>query len=307
MSLSGNILATVSYFDALDHPLSSFEVWKHLTVPDDGNPDPVRLGEVVSALDGEDLRGKLSFRDGFYSLPGREGLVPKRIRLEKVSAAKLSRLRRLASLLSFVPFVRMIGITGSLGMRRGDVSSDWDFFVVLKAGRIWTGRTLLTVFLHGIGKRRHGRFEKDRACLNYFVTDDNLTVSTEDLYSANEYRHMIPVLGEETFRSFEPRNRWIARFRPNFLPTEPLPLWYVPDSAAAASVRRFLERMLDSDALEAWLGGWQRKKIMRNPKTRIDGGYIEASDKELIFLPHPHGPEIYEKFRQRFGESRLGR
>lgn len=305
MSLSGNILTTVAYYDALDQPLSSFEIWKHLTVADGDGADPVSLGEVAAALDGKDLRRKLSLRDGFFTLPGREDLVARRIRLEKVAVAKLFRVRRLASVLRFVPFVRMIGITGSLAMKRGTADSDWDFFVVLRAGHIWAGRTVLTALLHAIGKRRHGRYEKDRACLNYFVTDDHLVIPTEDLYSANEYRFLIPILGRETFAGFEARNRWIARFKPNFLATEVLPSWYVSDTARAAAVRSFLERHLGSGAIESWLGRWQRRKILRNPKTRVAGGHIEASDRALIFLPRPHGPKVYEKFRTRLGESRL--
>ncbi|MEI7749678.1 MAG: hypothetical protein WCJ25_01600 [Candidatus Moraniibacteriota bacterium] len=307
MSLSGNIIATLAYYDAFDQPLTAFEVWKHLTVEDvDGEKsEPVSLGDVVSALDGKDIRGRIAFWDGFFFLPGREHLVPLRIGTEKIAVAKLRRIRRLATALRLVPFVRMIGVTGSLAMKKGNSDSDWDFFVVLRAGRIWTGRTLLTGFLHLIGRRRHGNHTKDRACLNYFVTEDRLTIPTEDLFSANEYTFLIPLYGRETFQRFELKNRWIARLKPDFLPTEALPLWYVRDTDEARSFRTVLERIFDSDRLEAWLGEWQKKKILRNPKTGNEGGHIEASDQALVFLPDPHGPRVYEKFRKRLGEIRL--
>lgn len=308
MSLSGNILATLAYYDALDQPLTAFETWKQLIVaePGAGRQAPVSLGDVAAALDERDLRKRIAYRDGFFCLPGREDLIPRRIIEEKTASAKLKRVRRLARYLRFVPFVRMIGLTGSLAMKKGKPESDWDFFVVLRKGRIWTGRTALTGFLHLIGKRRHGRHTKDRACLNYFITDDRLGIATEDLFSANEYVSVIPLVGGDTFRRFELKNRWIAGLKPDFRLIGPFPYWYVPDSDRATSVRGFLERLSDSDRLESWLRGWQRKKIMRNPKTAVEGGRIEATDQALIFLPHPHGPEIHEKFRRRFGELRLG-
>jgi hypothetical protein len=307
MSLSGNILATIAYHDALDRPLTAFEVWKYLIVEDReaAKQEPVSLGEVAAALDDRDMRERIDCRDGFFVLSGRENLIGNRIRAEKVAVSKLRRVRKLGKILRLVPFVRMIGITGSLAMKKGATDSDWDFFVVLRAGRIWTGRTILTGLLHILGKRRHGSYTKDRACLNYFVTDDHLVIPTEDLYSANEYSMLVPLFGRETFIRFELRNRWIAALKPNFLPTEALPSWYVAETPKTISMRSRFERLVDSETLEMWLGKWQKEKILRNPKTATEGGHIEATDDALIFLPNPHGPVIYERFRKRLGEIRL--
>ncbi|NTW29971.1 MAG: hypothetical protein HGB34_02415 [Candidatus Moranbacteria bacterium] len=309
MSLSGNILSTIAYHDALDRPLTAFEVWKHLIIDDreSASPGSYRLGDVVSALGETDMRTRIASCDGFYVLPGREFLADRRIRAEKVAVAKLHRVRRLARTLRLVPFVRMIGITGSLAMKSGTTESDWDFFVVLRFGRIWIGRTVLTVYLHLLRKRRHGERTRDRVCLNYFVTDDHLVIPTEDLYSANEYSFLIPLLGKETFRRFELRNRWIAKMKPDFLPTETMPLWYVPESDGSSFIRAVFERVLGFDVLEAWLGKWQKAKIMRNPKTKTEGGHIEATDQALVFLPCPHGPSVYETYRKRLGDIRLKR
>ncbi len=306
MSLSKNLLATVAYYDALDYPLTAFEAWAHLVRMDEQDErSAIRLGEVVSALSGNDLPGAVVFQDGFITLSGRESLIRSRIRLEKVSSAKLKRIRRLARLLSFVPFVRMIGVTGSLAMKKGGRESDWDLFVVLRSGRIWLGRTLLTGFLHVIGKRRHGEFHRDRACLNYYVADDSLEISTKDLFSAHEYRFLIPVVGADVFRRFELKNRWIGRFKPEFRQTELLPLWYRREPGASLFVRQLLENGLDFPFLESWLSSWQKKKIARNPKTSIHGGRIEATDQALIFLPEPRGPRVFERFMRTWAEFRI--
>ncbi len=308
MSLSKDILATLSYYDALDTPLSAFEIWQRLIPadPDGQSSEAVPIGEIVRALDMPDLSARIRSRDGFFFLPGRDALIPDRIHSSKVAVSKLKRIRRLARALRLVPFVRMVGVTGSLAMRRGYPGSDWDFFVVLRAGRIWTGRTVLTASLQLIGKRRHGKYRRDRACLNYFITDDRLEIPTHDLFSANEYTRIIPLFGRETFRRFELQNRWIAGMKPNFRPTELVSVWSVRDARRLREFRDIVERTIDAEWLERWLAGWQKRKIMRNPETKRPGGWIEVTDQALVFLPNPHGPRVYERFRKRFGELRLG-
>ncbi len=161
------------------------------------------------------------------------------------------------------------------------------------------GRTVLTGFLHLIGKRRHGRKISNRACLNYFVTDDNLEITTKDLYSAHEYRHLIPLLSFPLFQIFELKNRWIKKYQPNFSLTALPNLWLVREGARAKRIRNAIEWGLDFFEREKWLGSWQKKKIARNPKTHMEGSLIEATDRALVFLPRPRGPIVFEEFKKR--------
>jgi hypothetical protein len=305
-SLNRLIRLTLAYSDVFGMPLSGFEVWKHLLVPE-GNGEgkwraKYRLNEVLCALEEEVRAGRVAERDGFYMLPGRESLVMKRQEEDKVSSARLKRVRRLALLLRYVPFLRMVGVTGSLALKQSGKESDWDLFVVLKSGSIFTGRTIVTGFLHLIGKRRHGVLVKDRACLNYFVTEDGFEIGTKDLFSAHEYRFLIPIFGFHAFQRFERKNHWISRFKVNALPTEVAPLWEVRDTLFSQRTRLFGEALLSHGALEHWLARWQKEKIRRNPKSALPGGLIEVSDTALIFLPKPRGPKVFEQWKKRAGE-----
>ncbi len=300
--LGKNITATVAYYDVMDFPLTSFEIWKHLIEHD--REQPKLLGgasyrEVWDILHSEQLAEKIQEQNGFYFLPGREALVTERIRRDKLSVQKLKRMRRLVRILTIVPYLRMIGATGSLSMKHGAEGSDWDMFVVLRSGKIWIGRTLLTLFLHVIGKRRHGKKISNRACLNYFVTDDHLEISTKDLFSAHEYRYLIPLSSFGMFQIFELKNRWIKEYKPNFslslLPNR----FLVPIHPRVLSIRTAVERVLDRLDLEAWLGSWQSEKIKRNPKTHLEGSLVEVSERSLVFLPRPRGPIVFEQFKKR--------
>jgi hypothetical protein len=297
-----NIVATVTYYDVMDFPVTAFEIWKHLLEHDrDGHGlnRPVSLGEIWQLLHSSQFSGRIAEQNGFYFLPGRAALIERRIQSEKLSVEKLKGMRRLARILQGVPYVRMIGATGSLAMKHGEQGSDWDMFVVLRSGRIWMGRTVLTGFLHLIGKRRHGHKISNRACLNYFVTDDNLEIATKDLYSAHEYRYLIPLFSFPLFQIFELKNRWIKQYQPNFSLTMLPNLWLVQEGARAKRIRSALEQVLDFFNLEEWLGSWQKEKIARNPKTHLEGSLIEATDRALVFLPRPRGPVVFEKFKER--------
>ncbi len=298
--LSKDILDTLAYYDVLRFPLTGFEVWKHLlTLSDEARPSS--FFEVMTALRVECARGVIMEENGFYLLPGREFLVRERIRKEKLSVAKLKRVKRLARLIRRIPYVRFVGATGSLSLKHGDIGSDWDLFVVLRSGRIWTGRVLLTSVLLLLGKWRHGKCVRNRACLNYFLTDRNLEIGTKDLFSAHEYRFMIPLFGYVLFQKFELKNRWIAKFKPNFSLSEIPTLWSLPEGVGTARFRDRLEYWCDFVHAEVSLARWQKAKIARNPKTRWEGSYIEASERALIFLPRPRGPRVYEAFKARLG------
>ena len=300
--LNKNILAVITYSDVLNMPLTGFEIWKHLIAysRDNGLCDqPCSLGDVQKLLLSGQLSGKIEEKNGLYFLCGHSGLVERRISAEKLSVKKLKRMRSLVRFIAYLPYVRMLGVRGSLAMQNGEKGSDWDVFVVLRAGKIWMGRTMLTGFLHLIGKRRYGKKIYDRMCLNYFVTEDNLEIGTKDLFSAHEYRFLIPLLNFPLFQIFELKNRWIREYKPNYSQTIIPHAWSIPETASSRRIRAVLEGFFDNFHLEKWLASWQREKIRHNPKTSLEGSLIEANDRALIFLPHPSGPRIFQAFKER--------
>lgn len=294
------VLTTLAYYDALEYPLTEFEVWKHLIADKgDGISDTPALGQVAAAIDGLVESGAIWRTNGFIVLPGRQILVAERIRSEKYSVGKIKRAARLVRGIAWVPFIRMIALTGSLSMKRADHDSDWDLFVVLSRGTIWRGRTLLSLVLQFIGKRRHGRHIENRACLNHFVTDGSLEIVMQDYFSASEYRFMYTFLGRDTERHFELVNRWIARIKPSYQPTEIPNLWLHEASPSVLKIQASLEHIFSWCEWEGILSRWQKKKIERNPKSQTPGAFIVANDEVLIFLPHPKGPVVFDRFKER--------
>lgn len=302
--LSKKILVTLVYYDILDYPLTSFEIWKYLMAVNDGqgtinNEEQITLADIVKGLEDDKLKKYIEEYRGFYFLTGRKNLVAQRLERNKISEWKFKKIRRTVWWLRLVPFVKMAAVTGRVAAKNATGKSDLDLLVVLGENRIFTGRLLVTLLVHVLGRRRYGDKVADRICLNYFLTDRALEISSHDIFSAHEYSFMVPVFGEEIFREFQKDNYWIAELKPNFAPDRIFGLKMMPDSTGAARIRRFGESLLDSDKLERRLKKWQMDRIISDPRTYQKGSGVSAGSDALVFLPEPQGPRVYEKFRER--------
>jgi hypothetical protein len=262
----------------------------------------VTLAQVSAHLLGKNLNEYVEHAAGFYFLKGRKDLISQRISNNKISTSKIKKLQKIIWWLRMIPFVRMIGITGALAMKNARTASDWDLIIVLKYGKIWTGRTLVTAFLHFFKKRRHGSKVSDRVCLNYFVTDESLEVITKDLFSANEYMFLFPLYGYDVYKKFQIRNKWIRNMKPSYGLDELSPLKTISDSYVSKKIKKIGEIIFSANWIENALKAIEKKRIMNNPKTHQEGSLVYANDDALVFLPNPHGPIIFEKFKEKIEE-----
>ena len=327
--ISKNILQTIVYYDVLNFPLTVFETWKYLIAE-----NSCTLGEVVEALDSDELKNHIEEFRGFYFLKGRKDLVARRIQCDKNSAVKFEIAEKAARWLKYIPFVRMIAVTGTLAMKNCEKSSDIDFFVILEKGRIFTGRLLATLVVHLLGKRRYGKKIKNRICLNYFATTGSLEIQRQDLFAANEYSFIYPIFDsfchsresgnpkkneyhiaagsrvkpgmtkKSVFCQFcETNAEWIKKIKPNWEVPELKPArYFVESSKFSSSIQKAGESLINlfwGDRIESWLKDMQIKRIRRNPLTNKPGAYIEYSDENLIFLPEPQGLRIEEEWQRR--------
>jgi hypothetical protein len=309
--LSKNIFQTIAYYDILNFPLTSFEVWKYLLAE-----DKFSLGEIVEVLDSGELKNCIEEFHGFYFLKSRHDLVARRIQNDKNSIVKFEIAERVAWWLRFVPYVRMAAVTGTLAMKNCERNSDIDFFVVLEKGRIFTGRLLVTLIVHLFGLRRHGKKIKNRICLNYFITTDNLEIQRQDMFAANEYSFIYPIFacpnrdakrggrGHNVFQKFcEVNVNWIKKFKPNWSVPDLKPARYIVEhSRISSSIQKLFENLINmmrGDRIEAWQKRRQIARIKRNPLTNKPGAYIEYNDKNLIFLPDPQGVRVEKEWQKR--------
>lgn len=300
--LQRNIIATLTYYNVIDYPMTAFEIWKYLTRfgTDDLEGEEFSLADVFRELEKDDLGKFIEECKGFYFIKGRKKLVDQRISRNKIAEKKFNTLLRIVKILRFAPFVKMIAVTGRLAMKNSEKSSDLDVLIVIKEGKIFAGRTMVTLISHLMGKRRYGRKIASRLCLNYFVSENSLEINLKDLFSSSEYFFMFPVFGFDVFEKFQASNLWIKKYKPNFSQDAIPNLKMVEDNFFSKRIRRAGEFVLNFDFIENWLKKWQTARIMRDPRTHRLGSIVIANSDMLIFLPDPQSPKIFEKFKKDF-------
>jgi hypothetical protein len=297
-----NILATLAYYDVMNYPMTSFEIHKYFTnfsqQSEAENLQPDLLA-IISALESEKLKKFIEEYRGFYFLKGRKNLVEQRICRNKIAERKFKILLRTVRWLRFIPYVRMLAATGSLAMKNTESQSDLDLLLVLKHGKIFTGRTLVTLAVQLLGKRRHGEKIANRICLNYFITEKSLGINLKDAFSASEYAFIFPLFGFDVFQKFQEANLWIKNYKPNFCADDIANLKLLPDTRITKFVRGIGEKIFSFNFIEQFLKSWQTKRIANDPRTHKAGSMIIANDEMLVFLPEPQSPEVFEKFKEK--------
>jgi hypothetical protein len=303
--LTQKIITTLAYYDAMDYPMTAFEVWKYLIshnaqqVTHNTKEEEISLLDIIKELENEDVKKHIDQFRGYYFLKGIEGLVKQRLERNKIAEQKFKTTRHIVKWLRLVPYIRMVAATGTLAMKNTQKKSDLDLLIVLKHGHIFTGRTLVTGLVHFLGVRRYGDKISNRICLNFFITDESLEISLKDLFSANEYSFIWPLFDQGIFRKFQEANKWIENFKGNFQPNV-LPNLKMPgDNFGIKMIRKIGETILSFSFLEKWLKNWQIQRIAKDPRTHLAGAMVMADDNALIFLPEPQGPEIFLKFKEK--------
>lgn len=300
--LEKNILASLAYYDVMGYPMTSFEIHKYFTKfgqPNEAEDGQVDLLEIINVLESEKLKKFIEEYRGFYFLKVRKNLVEQRLERNKIAESKFKILLKTARWLRFIPFVRMIAATGSLAMKNTESQSDLDILVVLKRGKIFTGRTMVTLAVHLLGRRRYGNKITNRICLNYFITEKSLEINLKDAFSASEYSFIFPLFGFSVFQKFQEENNWIKNYKPNYRADDIPNLKLLPDTPAAKTFRQIGEKIFNFDFIEQQLKRWQVKRIANDPRTKKAGSMIIANDDMLVFLPEPQSPEVFGKFKKK--------
>jgi hypothetical protein len=310
LKIQKNIIASFLYFDTLDISPTALQLWRMCL--DMGKirgesanhmrPKEASLRDIISFLDDWEKKGGILCEHGMYILTKNyERFVTRRLSI-KYSDEKRIRIKKWIGLFQYIPFIRGIILTGGVASQCADRKSDWDVLIITASHKIWTARALMAFCTHILGKRRYSIYTKDRFCLNHFITESSLEMRTRDVYSAKEYAFSIPLCNQKLYRDFIKSNLWIRSF---------FPFWEMPRTQHilcltrgnyGEKIQHFFEKFFDWNIVENRLRVWQKKKIQKNPKTRLPGSYIVAEDEALIFLPRPHGPRVFETFKQNMFE-----
>lgn len=211
------ILRTLAYADVFDYPLTKEEIWKWLVGK---QATGKRQKEVEKRLkENSYLLSHISYRQGFYSLKGREKIVALRKKREQYSASKLKLAGKVAGIMRLIPWVKLVGVTGALAMSNSDKGDDIDLLIITSKNRLWLTRGLVVTFLRLAGLYRRPGKIKNKICPNMFLDEAHLSIPQKerDLFSAHEVCQMKPLWEKRrTYQRYLRANQWSKEFLPNW-------------------------------------------------------------------------------------------
>ncbi len=200
-------ISSLIYHDIFDYPLAPLELIKWTA------------GNEIKFKNLENIR--VSTKNGFLFLNGKEGSTLKRLMRKRISKRKLEKAKKAAKVLSFLSTIKMVAVTGALAMNNANEDSDIDFLMITQKGSLWTTRLfamgLLKVF--GIPRRKYGdKSTKDKLCLNIWLDESDLVwgKNSRNIFTSHEISQIIPLINKgQTYEGFLSKNAWIADYWPN--------------------------------------------------------------------------------------------
>lgn len=285
------ILRQLLYYDIFDHLLSKEELIRDCSFAEQAE---VCLDEMLK-------QEQVFEMDGYYSVRKDKRLVEKRKKGEENTRRSMPRARKMARLISQFPFVRAVALSGSISKGYMDSFKDVDYFIITKPNRLWLSRTML-VFYKKVFLLNSFRF----FCLNYFIDENNLEITDQNIFTATELNTLIPIYGFELTRVLQQSNNWVRAYYGSLRKNETQeekPYFCFIKRTAEFLLSNFLGNWLDLFAMHVTVEYWKWK--YRGSKSylfktsfrfrRDEAKYHPGNFQELILKKYDERVKMYER------------
>ena len=198
------ILKTLLYFDVFSYPLTSHEIYENTAVLTTHETIEHELRTLLSI-------GIVKQSRNFYSTSD-SIIVNTERRLEGNKQAKkmLVKANEISKKIFNFPFVSGVCISGGLSKNYFDENSDFDFFIITKPNRLWISRTLYILLFKLFSKEKQKLY-----CLNYFISEADLTINDQNLFVATELAYLIPTFNHPLYKKLLQTNFWYKEYLMN--------------------------------------------------------------------------------------------
>lgn len=244
-----------------------------------------------------------------YFLKGREEIVKIRKERERIAQNKIKKAKKVCKWLLFInPFVKGIAICNDLGYFNAPEESDIDLFIIAQKNRIWMTRFFLILPLKLFGLRPTLKNKKDKICVHFFITEDNLNLENillkekggiPDIHFIYWLTQFLPLYGDDNiWQKFYEANSWLKKFLPNFIPHQFF-------RGKIGGGKKFL-RILHSYFINGFSEKFYRRlqlKILPNhlKESGNQSTDVIINEKMLKF----HNPDKREFYRKKFMDKRV--
>jgi len=202
--LHKDLLKVVAYFDVFNYPLKKEEIISNSSLSIAQNKYEGLLEDLVEEK-------YLKRVEEFYLLfSSSESIIDKRLAGNEAAAKMMVTAYKYSKIVSTFPFVAGVCISGGLSKNYYDEKSDIDFFIITKANRLWLCRSLFIVFYKLLPQTKRKYY-----CLNYFISEKDLTIEDKNRFVAVELAYLIPTVNYKLYSQLIADNSWYKQWYPN--------------------------------------------------------------------------------------------
>lgn len=288
------IIGTAAFFDMFDHPLTDWEIWKFGQYK-----ERVSYIEIKKYLE-NNSSSFLEYQGGFYFLSGRAENVAERKKRYYFADIKYKRAVWISKIFALLPWIKMIAIGNFVGSHNSRENSDIDFFIIAQAGRLWLSRFFCAAITSVLGLRPKNGKNKNKICLSFFVSADNLDLSQymlknnfgeiDDIYFLYWLANLTPILiRDNLYEKLVFTNKKVLSVLPNWQPMSQNHYRTVEKKSWGIMEFKF-------SWLEKILMNWQIKKFPSNIKELLNKDTKVVANEEVIKLHVNDRREEYNKF-----------
>ncbi len=216
--LDKSILSTIIYFDLLGYPLTVTEIWRWLWKPG----RLVSLPEVEQVLaQSQVLQQRLNVAEAFYSLRGRESLIPERKQANLRADLQMRHLRSLIGWFRWLPSLRAVFISSSIARGNVHPEGDIDLVILAKRQHLWLIRFIIVTVLKFSDKRPRPGKTRDSLCLSLYIADTTLNLKSlrldhDDLVFYYYVEGFVPIIDPDNYyQKMLQANQWVYEALPN--------------------------------------------------------------------------------------------
>lgn len=209
------IFRVVSFFDIFDFPLTAFEIWKYLSLK-------AELLEVEENLEELVRSGKLISQNNFFCLNSREKIIETRLKRYNYAERKFKKAKTVSKIFKFIPWIKLVAVGNLIGTSNLRDEGDIDFFIIAQRNRLWLTRLFSTVLMKLAAQRPTPGNEKDKICLSFYVSEnnlnlENLSLNKEDWYFIYWLINLEPIYDKGgVYEDFINNNAWVHLKVPNW-------------------------------------------------------------------------------------------
>lgn len=195
-------LKTILYFSIFDYPVTKEEIFIY--------SDCDSKIQVENELEWLTKNKIVHDINGFYLKSFSPEFIERRQNGNAMAEKVLPKALKMANKIAQFPFVKGVSFSGAFSKGYFDEDGDVDFFIITAKNRLWIARTLLILY-----KKIFLLNSKKYFCVNYFISEKDLSIAEKNKFTAMEIVTLIPTHGKTIFRNFFDENTWVTDYFPN--------------------------------------------------------------------------------------------